>query len=59
LLAGGKKLGAWIKDILDAAVKQQVAGGKLKVKPVVKPVIDSIIADDEDDGDSIGNNDGL
>jgi hypothetical protein len=53
--AGGRKLGVWIKDILDAAVKQQVTGGKNKVKPVVMNVTDSIIVDDEDDSDSIGN----
>lgn len=40
--AGGKKLGDWIKSVLDAAVRQQ-AGSK---KP--KPMID-------DDGDSVGN----
>jgi hypothetical protein len=53
--AGGRKLGVWIKDILDAAVKQQAMGGKSKVKPVVMNVTDSIIVDDEDDGDSRGN----
>ena len=53
--AGGRKLGVWIKDILDAAVKQQATGGKSKVKPVVMTVTDSTIVDDEDDGDSRGN----
>jgi hypothetical protein len=42
--AGGKKLGVWITSILDAAVRQQSGGGKVKSKPVI-----------DDDGDSIGN----
>ncbi|MDD5229146.1 MAG: hypothetical protein PHN45_04320 [Methylococcales bacterium] len=48
--AGGKKLGAWIKSVLDAAVRQQSTGGKSKTTNA-KTVIDY----QEDDYDSIGN----
>ncbi len=55
--AGGKKLGVWIKDILDAAVKQQTTGIKPKAKPVVitKITVKTPIDGDEDDYDSRGN----